>query len=599
MSTEPATSPSLWRSTVATIFANRIRLQDLPLGSRWLARIALTLALLMAVLLMLTPLNPPMPGGTISMLRSDNPTMNRFVFAVVMIALATALAAIAFAAGLGGLRRWRLVVMGVAVVGLATVPADPLGIGPPWSVPVMLLGLASGFALLVLVALGRPRKPWVLPLLAAIPPLVGLTMVLTAGMFEVPEGYTAAFFETYELTGLMIRLTAIDAMFIVLGLWAAVEYGRGLAVGSVHSSRLRSRWWILLPVFLALKITWILLTSLEWLPKALIPAQTAPNVILHEESWLSLLQTGLFAGFIAWWLVRRRASAPPGGSITAVILVAVPLVGAFILPQLGLSIDAFISDFGTRLTLIPRDPDAGLDAFAQLLSGSQDVLLAAAPAIASYFAAAAGLWSLKRRRFTGGSLFMLAFAAWTIVPATTWLLRRGFGASGLFEGPVVGDGGEAILGQVHPMSLDLALTALVLGLSIAWWARWQRVVRPPELLAVLALSTVIAYGGGVAGGFGVLLFWIGLGFPIFAQFVFDARALNENRPGREGRVLAALGLALLIAASTLSLITLGFVGPEHPGFEAFAKRLLVVPLVAVLAGAAIFRQASHREAASV
>jgi hypothetical protein len=593
MTGESVTSASPWRNALARLFANRVRLHELPLGPRWLARVALVVAFSVAALLMLTPLNLPLPGGTITMLRSDNPTINRVVLAVVMIAFAIGLAAIAFAAGTGAIRHWRLVVTGVAVVGLATIPADPIGIGPPWAVPIMLIGLASGFALLVLVAVGFPRRPWVLPLLAGIPPLVGLSMVLTAGMFEVPEGYPAAFFESYELTPIMVRLAATEAMFIVLGAWAAIEYGRGLAVGSAKSARLRASWWILLPLFLAVKSAWVLLASFGWLPKVLIPSPTAAHVLFQEESWLSLLQAALFTGFIAWWLLRRRTSPSSDGSIPAVLLVAVPLVGAFILPQVGLAVDGFISNFGDRLTLIPRDPNAGVDAFARSLGDIQDVLLAAAPAIAAYFAAVAGLWSLLRRRFTGGTLFLLAFAAWTIIPATTWMFRTGFGVSGLFEGPAVGDGSEAILGQVHPISLDLAITALVLVLTIAWWAKWQQVVRPPELLAVLLLSTVVAYGGGVAGGFGVLLFWIGLGFPIFAQFAFDARALNEKRPGREGRVLAGLGMALLIAASTLSLIALGFVGPEHPGFEAFAKRLLVVPLVAVLAATAIFTQRAH------
>lgn len=598
MTGESGTSASPWRSALTTLFANRVRLHELPFWPRSLARVALVVAFVVAILLMLTPLNLPLPGGTIAMLRSDNPTINRVVLAVVMIAFAIGLAAIGLAAGTGGIRHWRLVVTGVAVVGLATIPADPIGIGPPWAVPIMLIGLACGFALLVLVAVGIPRRPWVLPLLAGIPPLVGLAMVLTAGMFEVPAGYPAAFFESYELTPIMVRLAATEAMFIVLGAWAAVEYGRGLAVGSAKSARLRPRWWILLPLFLGVKTVWLLLASFGWLPKLLIPGQTAANVLLQEESWLSLLQAGLFTGLIAWWLLRRRTSPSSDGSISAVLLVAVPLVGAFILPQVGLAVDGFISNFGDRLTLFPRDASPEVDAFARSLVDIQDVLLAAAPAVAAYFAAVAGLWSLLRRRFTGGTFFLLAFAAWTIVPATTWMVRTGFGISSLFEGPTIGDGTEAIFGQVHPISLDLAISALVLVLTVAWWAKWQQAVRPPELLAVLLLSTVVAYGGGVAGAFGVLLFWIGLGFPIFAQFAFDARGLNEKRPGREGRVLAGLGMALLIAASTLSLIALGFVGPDHPGFEAFAKRLLVVPLVAVLASTAIFRNPVHHEGAN-
>ncbi|MBA3687591.1 MAG: hypothetical protein H0W81_01950 [Chloroflexi bacterium] len=597
MTNQSQTPPSLWRGTVAMILSNRIQLADLPVGARWLARVALALAVVMAVLLVATPLNLRLPGGGLVVQRSDNPTINRLVFAIVMIGFAAGLAALGYAVSVGVFRRWRLVVTGMGLAALATIPADALGIGPPWAIPIMLLGLASGFALFAALIFGIPRARWILPVLAGIPPLVGLAMVVTAGMFDLPTGYTPAFFETYELTPVMTRLAATDAMFIVLGLWATVEYGRGLGKGAAQSGQITASLWLLLPVLLGIKAAWLVLTSLGWLPGPLIPARTAGGIVFGDESWLSLVQAIAFGGVIGFWLLRSRTRPDRQGVLPALLLVAVPLVGAFILPQLGLAIDGFISDFGTRLTLIPRDPQPKLDDFVLLLDRSQDVLLAAAPAIAAYFAAAAGLLSLARRGWRGGTIFLLAFAAWTIVPSTTWLIREGFGITTLFEGPMIGDGTEAILGQVHPITLDLVLTAVVLGLSIAWWAGWQKHVRPPELLVVLVLSTLVAYGGSAAGIFGVVLFWVGLGFPILAQFVFDARALNEERPGRDGRVLAALGFALLVSASTILLIALEFVGPDHPGFEAFAKRLLLVPLVVVLAGAAIFRPPPRQAAA--
>jgi hypothetical protein len=95
---------------------------------------------------------------------------------------------------------------------------------------------------------------------------------------------------------------------------------------------------------------------------------------------------------------------------------------------------------------------------------------------------------------------------------------------------------------------------------------------------------VIAYGGIVfGGGLAVLLFWLAFAFPVVAQFVFDARRLNEEQTDRAARVLKASGLSALAMGTALPMVALGFVtGPGTASTADLARALVLVPFVAVL-----------------
>ncbi|MFN2483698.1 MAG: hypothetical protein ABR509_02005 [Candidatus Limnocylindria bacterium] len=558
---------------VSALQRRRLRLEGLPPGSRRLAGVSLAAAGAAAALLVTTPLAHDLPGGSVVLLRSDAPTITRASLAATLLVLAVALAALAAAAMRPGWRLRRLTLVGVAAAGLVVIPgAADLGELAPLALPTTVAGLMAALALAILAIVPRPPRWPVTAALAAVPPLSALVSLFGARLSVLPDEV-----ERLIATGVVLGMTGIDGLFVVLALWAVIEFSRGLAASSSRVAKLPSRLWLVLPALVLVKLIWLAVMSTGVLPEPLRP-ETTPAEVIAAESPVSLtLGVGMTA-IAGWWLVNRpRAALSADGSTAAAWLVSVPVLLGFTLPQIAFALVAV----SQRFNITASTEDAVSEPTTAILT-LQAILLACGPAVAAYGALVVGLAGRRRPgRLRAVAPFLVAFAAWTIVPATAWLA-----INALHVDAYEGEGG--LFGFVNAMTLDLGLTILVGILAAAWWAGRQRAADPPTLLAVLVVSTVIAYGAvPLTGLLGIIAFWVALGFPIVAQFAFDAEPLNRPGDDREARVLGAVGMGALATSFTLPMVALGFVGPDRTAFSEFARVLVLVPFAAVLTGAAL------------
>ncbi len=574
--------PSIWtglRPVLAEAARRRLNVRTLQPSARRGTTIALGAVGLSGLMVMSIPLGIDLPGGSIPLLRGDAPPISRLHLAVTLLAIGAGMAALATGALQPGWRLRRATLMLIAVAELLMVPvALGLSLVPPAIVAISVGALVASALLFLLALLGRGLRRGVVPALAAAPPVLALLAVFSARLTPLPDDV-----ERLYATQVTLGITGVQGLFVVLAAWAAIEYSRALTAGSIPAIGLRSARWVLLPAVLAAKLIWILVGSAGLLPAMLMPRESTLTILGNE----SLLSVGLalgLAGAAAWWLLRQeRRDLSVDGATAAGWLLATPILVAFILPQLALSVLATLQ----RFDLLGPETTAALAGWVDV---GHTLAVGLGPVAAVVLALIVGVTMLRlgRNEHRTAGLFLLAFVAWAGVPSATYALNSVAGLS-----LVEGSGG--ILGNVHPVTLDLALTLVVCGLLVAWQAGLQRAASPPILLAVLLVSTVVAYGGLLAGAFAVVVFWLGLAFPVVAQFAFDAERLNESGPGREARVLGAVGMAALATAFSLPMLAIGFVGPDDIGTGELFRVLFVVPFTAVLLAAVIQR---HRHPAA-
>jgi hypothetical protein len=216
-----------------------------------------------------------------------------------------------------------------------------------------------------------------------------------------------------------------------------------------------------------------------------------------------------------------------------------------------------------------------------VLGGISDVhpfLIASAPLVSALVALSLAALLVRRHRHRAGTAPLLAaYGIWTIIPATSAVLLA-YGAP-LSDSPVGPDSGPALFGNVHPITLDIAVTVLVLALGAWSMRRSNGPIGPTLLLALLATSTVIAYGDQFTpASWAVVLFWVGLAFPVFVQFGLDARSLNAPGPDRSAKILFALAVTLLALASSYAAIVIGAIAPGDVTTSALVRQLALMPL---------------------
>ncbi len=558
--TEPGIGPAIRsnaRPVLAALRRRRLRLDGLDPLPRRLTQAALVASAVAAVLLMVQPLELSLPGGLVTIQRSDAPQIGRLAFAAALITISVAVGALAAAAADEHWRWWRSVVVGLGAIGLLISPSVLTTEDVPVLAVVLgLTGVAAALALIGVGIVGRPRRVAVIAPLAATPPLAAWLAVLA-----VPLSGADPSVESGLLTSVLNGVTVIELPLIALAVWAVIEYGRGLIAGgrAVLGAPARLAW--LLPLAFVVKVAFLATVRRDLLE---IPI---------GESVASIAWASLLALVAAWWLLHGpRIKLAADGVVTAAWWVLLALLIGHVLPLVAFA-GRLVPD---RLGIVASSED--LQAWTTTVDTVQHYAVALTPAFVATLALGAGLALLAgaQARWRGAAVFLLAYAAWTLPPGIANALNE-LADAGLT------DGSGGLLGNINPVTLDLFVTGLVALLAIGWYTGLQRRVRPMTLLAVLGLSTVFSFAGqGLGGGLATVLFWLGFGFPFAAQFLFDAGSLNESRADRPARVLRASGLSSLALGMALPLVALEFARPGALGEGDLVKVLLLVPFVAVL-----------------
>jgi len=558
--TEPALGSAIRSNTsgvLAALRRRRLQLDGLDAVSRRLSIAALIGAAVAATLLMLQPLELALPGGFIPIMRTDAPQVGRIALAASLLTLAAALAALAAAAADEHWRWWRPTVAGLGAVGILvtpsvlttpSVPALPLGLG--------LIGLVSAVVLIGVGIVGRPRRAIVVAPLAAAPPLAAWLVILAAALPGSP-----ADLESELATSALNGITLIQTPLVAIAVWAVIEYGRGLIAGGRAVLGMPSRYAWLLPLALVAKVAFVAAFRQDWLQ---IPLR---------ESAVTIVSACAITLAAAWWLLHgTRTTLAAAGVISATWLILVPILIGYLVPLLAFA-GRLVPD---RLGVATSTGE--IQSWMATVDTVQTYALAMTPVLTATLALGGGLALLIAGgvRWKGAAILLLAYAAWTIVPSLAMAFNQLTDAG-------LDDASGGLLGVIQPVTLDLFITGLVAIMALGWFAGLQRRVPPFTLLAILALSTIYAFATSRAlSGLAVLLFWLGFGFPLAAQFLFDAASLNERRADRPAHVLRASGMSSLALGLALPLVALGFVAPGGVGQTEFVKVLFVVPFVAVL-----------------
>ncbi len=577
--------PSVWAEVANVrreLRQRRLRLHDMPPVARYLARAALLAALVAAVLLAVQPLIENGESGFHHLTLDGDPARISVLGSIVVfLGCAAAFGLAAYAAP----ERWRrLVAAGAAMGGLIMLPTD---FGNPLQSWLMFAALSAIVLLVCAAVIGIPRSRHTLAVLAVAAPLATLgAIALSAGIVLTPEQGPDA-----NLPNRLATLTALHGvasltgLFVALGIWGVIEGTRALSRSATATLVLPRRWWLVVPLLAALKLLWMVAVSAGVLSIA-VPKVNA-GAALTSESWLSLALAAGFVVLISLAALRgwfRPASA--GVATGAFWMLVIPIIAAYVMPQLGISLVGSGYRFALRLHQ-PIDAAAlaawtsdvtAAQAWAlEYLSRTSDLLLTAAPLISSLtaLAVAALLWTRHRERAMAAPFFA-AFGAWTLIPAASWALLE-LGVP-IWDQPPDATGAAALFGNVHPVTIDAGITMLVLiGSLVA--LRSDARMSPPLLLALLVTSTVAAYGNLLTPEtWAALLFWIGLASPLFIQFGFDASKLNTVGSNRSARVLFALAAALLTVAVTYAALLAGYASPESSSTTDLVRQLAVLPL---------------------
>ena len=504
--------------------------------------------------------------------------------------------------------RFRRIVAGcLGVAGFVILPTDILGgLGGGYSWPLaswmMFAGLTAIILLLAAAVLGVPRSRFTLALLAAAPPLSALGIVVVLQGVELPADVVndVAAVPRLALSEAINGAGALAGAFSILAIWGVIEYSKGLGATSSRFLGLAAGWAWVVPGAAALKLAWVAAVSAGWAPTFITP-NALPMEVIGNESPLSLVLAVVFVAILAIAAARRWLPAGGAEMTTGVFwLIVVPIIAAFVMPPIAMGIVTSAHRFAGRLHAPPPDQ---LEAFqmglgewhATVLGAITDfhpILVDAAPLISALTAlAVAGLLWRRHRRRAAAAPFLAAYGIWTLIPAVSAVLL-GWGVP-VWDSPPDAGGGLALLGNVHPMTLDLGVTVLVLGLGVLAARRRAGPVGAPLLLALLATSTVIAYGDQFTpASLAVILFWIGLAFPVFVQYGLDAVALNRPGHDRAAKILFALAGTLLAISASYAAILVGAVAPGDVSTSAMVRQLALMPLALTF----VLAYASHRDA---
>jgi hypothetical protein len=395
---------------------------------------------------------------------------------------------------------------------------------------------------------------------AAAPYLLGLiayVVLLSASLRpEVPLGMLGANAIVAVVGSVGLFVPVVLLWQAVAGADAARDLGRGAA-------RTLDRLPYALGAFLALKLVWLGLAYGGVLPAFLGGGNGAIEASGDDDllSWALVFLAAIAGGA---WLAKRcsmRVREDWLSSIAAVIVVA--LVAPLVLAAIALLALA---------TLLPFvDPSAWtVDVLVDLGEWFAARLLAVQVATV-YAAGVAGLLLWWRRGLDALTAFLLIFCLMA--------LPRAIGITAAWGMP------EGAMGRYELVTLDTAITVVVLGLLIGPWRR-SRLVTEAGLLVVLVCSTTIAYAGTfVSSLWGDGAFYLALLLPMLYGLTLGARRLNRPGPHRSARVLAFVGAgAGLLAISSVQL-SVGLAGPGHfTGGE--IGRLFIAPSLAAILVAA-------------
>ena len=563
--------------------SRRLRLGDLPSAPRRLATAGLATSSVAALVLVLTPLEVQLPGGTVLLLRADAPRIGNVQLAVFLLAIALAMSTLTMAAIDRSPRVWRPVIAGVAVLGLVITPSVLTipGVTPPVVVGGLLSLLAIGLLLGVAV-IGRPSHALGLAVLSAIPPIGALIAYMGAGLPSAPNGLQSEI-ATSLLNGALIA----EAPLVALAAWAVIEYGRGLA-GSVRPlAQSEMTWAWFPPTLFTLKVI-VLLAALGGFASAFTGITPEFLTAPLRESVLTIVLAATITIFIGWWLLYGPRPRSLGRGATQGVWVIVLLI------LIGYSIP--IAAFAAGL--LPERIGIGssvtdIQGWMDTVDTVQALAISLTPALVSLAALLGGVgtlvWGGGRRR--GIALLLVAYAVWTLIPGISFAMTER-------DWAVMTDLNGGPLGQIHPVTMDLFITILVGILMAGWFFGLQRRASPMVLLMILGLSTAVTYAGALlAAEVGAILFWLGFAFPLAAQFLLDSVGLNRQTEDRPGRVLGAVGFSTLSLSMALPLVALGFASPDAASTDAFVKALVLVPFAAVLGASAVAAQDSQTAAA--
>jgi len=464
----------------------------------------------------------------------------------------------------------------VAVILGALLVVVPGRLGRRWS--NLLAAVAAGPFLLVLVAYVAVGSTEFV-----VPPRIheqdpGLPATLSARAILVsPVLHT---FATLGLTALALIL-----------LWQVLEGARGIRDVGISAGTVAARLGGVVVVALAVKLVWIAFGYLGWLPGWL---GGASDVWAHSraDGLLSWVLAVVFSGAVCWWLaVHRRPSGPslPDHQITTPAWYVVA----------GFLAVAVAADLVRMVLAIVGRFSEGASAVLRSIIDWLDIHSGWSPVVTVCLAAAAGLLLAWRGGLRGRAVFLLVFAAWALLRATLIvpnLLTPEFQTEEAWA-PLLEERGQGP-GWVDPVTLDTTLTVGLALLVVRGRRGVQFKVDAATLAMVLLAATLVAHSATLVpnawkAGFPYYLLLL---FPVAYRFLFDAGALNVRDERRATRVLVALGTTAVTLALTGFLLSNGGFRPGETSPAEPGRTLLLVPLTALLVGAATAARAEAVEA---
>jgi hypothetical protein len=383
--------------------------------------------------------------------------------------------------------------------------------------------------------------------------LVAYLVLLSASLRpEIPLGMIG--------TESIVAIVGSVGLFIpVVLLWQAVagaDAARDLGSGA---ARTLDRLPYALAAFLTLKLIWLGFAYGGTLPAFLGGGNGAIEASADDDplSWALTCLAAIAAGV---WLAKRcslRVREDRLSLVAAIIIIA--LIAPLVLAAVTLLALAILSPFvDTTAWTVGLLVDLGEWFGARLL---------AAQVAAVYAAGLAGLLLWWRRGLDALAGFLLIFCLMA--------LPRAIGITAAWGMP-----GDAA-GRYELVTLDTAITLVVLALLIGPWRR-SRLVTEAGLLVVVVCSTTIAYAGTfVSSLWGDGAFYLALLLPVLYGLTLGARRLNRLGPHREARVLAFAGAGAGLLAISLVQLSVGLAGPGHfTGGE--IGRMFIAPPLAVI-----------------
>jgi hypothetical protein len=356
--------------------------------------------------------------------------------------------------------------------------------------------------------------------------------------------------------------------------------------------------WIL-AALLGAKVTWLILGYADLLPPALGGTSGAWAALRSDDAF-SWAYVGLLSVAIGIWLVRGRtaiderlAGRTAGLAIFAfaslsLLIAAYPLVS----PLLGAiwpgPYPAPPDDIGPTACFSDWLPRGGL-AFASCIASVAPAWLSVWWGGVIVAALIVGALLLRRRPGHSGAVFLVVLGAWslpraidvvrqTAPPELAWLRTL------------------PAMNAPQPETLDVAVTALVLVLAIAWWTRRQTRVDPLALVVVLVTSTLLVHAGTIAPSAPLTFFLAAaVAFPVLYELALDSEELNEPVRERPGRLLASLGLRAFILTLLATLVAVD-IGALAGSTDARLGFLIFGPPFAAVVVAATLRPRDRRDA---